>query len=194
MPPPPLKRDRIFCLEESVWSDRKGLGDQTSVLPTLELLERMGVVSEFVHRHALGGTEFENYLSWRQSDHRVRNYGTLYFAFHGTRKGLDVGDRQLSLDALAELIGKLPNGVVHLGSCSVLRANVESAQRFLRATGARLLSGYERDVEWLDSAAVDTAWLGYVASHKRLGDALRSFRRRYESAIDHLRWEAVERS
>jgi hypothetical protein len=193
VPSAPLKRDRVFCLEESVWEDAIGLSDQTSVLPTLELLERMGVLSEFVHRHAVGNTEFENYLSWRDSDRRVRTYGTVYLAFHGTRKGLDVGDHPVSLDDLAESIGKLPGGVVHLGSCSVLKRNAESARRFLEVTGARLLSGYERDVEWLDSAAIDTAWLGYVATHARIGDALRFFRSRYGSAVDHLQWQAVTR-
>lgn len=161
-----------------MWEDSKGLSDQTSVFPTLELLERMGTVSEFVHRHAVGTTEFENYLAWRQSDRKVRNYGTVYLAFHGTRQGLQVGDRSVSLDLLAELIGELPDGVVHLGSCSVLRGNGDSAQRFLRATGARLLTGYERDVDWLDSTSLDTAWLGYLAWHARVGDALRFLRTR----------------
>jgi len=40
----PLKLNRVFCLEESVWDDDKGLTDQASVLPTLELLQRMGAV------------------------------------------------------------------------------------------------------------------------------------------------------
>lgn len=191
MPAGPLKRDRVFCLEESVWSDAKGLSDQTSVLPTLELLERMSVVSEFVHRHALGATEFDNYLEWRRSDRRVRTYGTVYFAFHGTPRGLSIGGSAVSLDLLAERLGSLAGGVVHLGSCSVLRQNEEAAARFLRLTGARMVTGYEREIDWLDSAALDTAWLGYVASHKRLGDALRYFKSRYRSIIDHLKWHAV---
>jgi hypothetical protein len=88
----------------------------------------------------------------------------------------------------------LPGGVVHLGSCSVLRNNEAAVQRFLDATGARVLSGYERDVDFLDSAALDTAWLGYIASYERLGDALRFFRARYASLIDHLNWAAVLRA
>src|SRR4051812_19392337 len=72
----------------TTWSEAKGLSDQTSVLPTLELLQRMGKVPKFVHRHVVGETEFDNYLSWRESDRRVRTYGTVFFAFHGTRRGL----------------------------------------------------------------------------------------------------------
>lgn len=194
MAPSTLRLDRVFCLEESVWADKIGLSDQTSVLPSLDLLRRMGAVSEFVHRHAFREAEFESYLRWRQKDRRVRTYGTVFFAFHGTSKGLDIGNDELSLDDLARQIGSLPDGVVHLGSCSVLRRNEAAVHRFLDATGARLLSGYERDVEWLDCAALDTAWVGYIASYDRLGDALRYFKARYASLISHLKWQAVEPS
>jgi hypothetical protein len=184
----------VFCIEESVWADKVGLSDQTSVLPSLELLHRMGQVSEFIHRHAFRESEFDSYLRWRQKDRRARTYGTLFFAFHGTPKGLEVGNEEISLDILAEQIGSLPDGVVHLGSCSVLRRNEAAEQDLLKTTGARLLSGYERDVSWLDSAALDTAWLGYIASYDRLGDALRHFKARYASLIEHLKWQAVARS
>lgn len=54
-----------------------------------------------------------------------------------------------------------------------------------------MISGYKHNVEWLDSAALDTAWLGYIASYARLGDAERYFRMRYASLIEHLKWEAI---
>jgi len=186
-----LKLNRVFCLEESVWDDDKGLTDQASVLPTLELLQRMGAVERFVHRHCYGFTEFENYAEGRAPDRTTRSFGTVYFAFHGTREGLRVGEKTLSLDRLAELVGQLPGGVVHLGSCSVLKGDPEAAQRFLSKTGAALLSGYQRDVEWLDSAALDLAWLGYLTDYSRPGDSVRFFRQRYESVISHLNWECV---
>lgn len=147
------ERSRVFCLEESVWVESLSLTDQTSVLPTLEQLHRIGVLREFVHRHALSSTEFEDYLSWRRASKKLRNYGTVYLAFHGTRDGLRVGDKSVSLDLLAERLGDVSGGVVHLGSCAVLKGNDDAATRFLEKTGARLLSGYERDVTWLDSAA-----------------------------------------
>jgi hypothetical protein len=189
-----LRLDRVLCLEESVWAETIGLTDQTSVLPSLELLQRMGRVSEFVHRHAFREAEFESYLRWRRQDRRVRTYGTVFFAFHGTRRGLDIGNDQISLAELARHIGKLPGGVVHLGSCSVLRDNEDAVQEFLDQTGARLLSGYERDVDWLDCAALDTAWVGYVASYEHVGTAVRYFRERYASLIKHLKWQAKERA
>lgn len=187
-----LRRNRVFCIEESVWDDPKGLTDRTSVLPTLETLERMRTVSEFVHRHAVSHDEFKRYLVWRTDTARTRTYGTVYLAFHGTSEGLRVGNKDVSLEELAELLGKLPDGVVHLGSCSVLH-DEDDARRFLQSTGARMISGYERSVDWLDSAALDTAWLGYVAWYSQVGQAARYLKERYGSTIDHLKWKAVAR-
>lgn len=184
-------RRRILCFEESIWTDHIGLLDQTSVLPTLELLQRMGVVEEFAHRHVLGADEFRNYLSWRGVGRRTAKYGVIYLAFHGSGQGLRVGASDVSLDELAELLGPVPGVVVHLGSCSVLRSKEVEVRRFLKATGAQMVSGYERDVEWMDSAALDTAWLGYLAEYPRVGDAERYFRLRYSSVIDYLKWQAI---
>jgi hypothetical protein len=99
-----------------------------------------------------------------------------------------------SLDALADHLGPLPGGVVHLGSCFVLKNNEAAGRRFLKRTGASLISGYQRDVEWLDSAALDSAWLGYLADPGRIGDIERRFRKRYASLIDYLQWGAVSAS
>ena len=80
--------------------------------------------------------------------------------------------------------------VVHLGSCSALKSNDEAVKRLLKTTGARLVSRFNRDVEWLDTIALETAWLGYLASYRNVGDAARYFRKRYGSLIDYLTWVA----
>lgn len=186
-----LNRKRVLCLEESAWSNR--LSDQTSVLPALELLHRMKVVDEFVHRHAFGRDEFDRYLTERMHDRRVRSYGTIFFAFHGSERGLSVDGQTLPLNYLADSLGEIPGSVVHLGSCSTLRGGQQAAKDFLRVTRAKALTGYDRDVEWLDAAALDVAWLGYIAEYKEVGTALRHFRSRYASLIKHLGWDAVVR-
>ena len=185
-------RKRVLCLEESLWVESRGLASRTSTLPILELLQRMGAIEEFVHRHVLGFTEFENYLSRRTPGRaRTRTYGVLYIAFHGSRDGVLIGERCVPLEELADLIGPFPGGIVHLSSCSVLQGDKDAARRFLAKTGARMISGYESDVVWLDSAALDTAWLGYLAWYERPGDAERYFRERFASLAGYLKWDVV---
>jgi hypothetical protein len=188
MPHANLRHDRIFCLEESVWDERLGLTDVTSVLPTFELLQRMGIVDQFVHRSVYGAPEFASYMEARPKGRLLRSYGTLYLAFHGNRDGLSVGTETVNLDRLGELIGSFDGGVLHLSSCSVLTE--ETAKRFLKSTGARLISGYNRRVSWLDSITLETALLGYLASSSELADGIREFRERYDSLIKYLDWVA----
>lgn len=163
--------------------------DTTSVLPTLELLQRMGILKQFVHRHAVSVEEFQNYLSMRQQ-RPTRTFGIVYLAFHGSVEGLRVGEEDIDLDRLAEWLGSLRGGVVHLGSCAVLKNREAEVRRFLKRTGARLISGYDRPVLWLDSIALETAYLGYLAQYERVGDALQYFRKRYARPIDELTWVA----
>lgn len=190
--PPELSRKCLFCLEESVWSHHLGMADETSVLPTLESLKRMGELDQFVHRHSFGLEEFERYLSLRQQP-EIQTFGTVYFAFHGSSNGLQVGRDDLNLNQLATMLGDFRGGVVHLSSCAVLKDR-EEAREFLKQTRARLISGYDRNVTWLDSIALDTAWLGYLAHYKDVGYAVRLFKDRYRSLIDHLRWVAYAKS
>jgi hypothetical protein len=66
-----------------------------------------GAVDRFVHRHCDGYREFESYAKGRSPDLTTRSFGTVYFAFHGSREGLGVGEEILFLDRLADPVGQL---------------------------------------------------------------------------------------
>src|SRR4051794_21780228 len=83
---PDHKWSGVFCLE-GAWED--ALEDQSSVLPMLELLKRLGYI-DFIYRDAGTSHELEHYLrAW--VDQRLAYY-TLYLAFHGSREGLFVSN------------------------------------------------------------------------------------------------------
>jgi hypothetical protein len=185
--PSKLKLNRLFCLEESVWEDELSMTDRTSVQPMLQALRAWGRVERFVHRPVLDVADLEGYLKLRREQADLRAYGLIYLAFHGSPEGLSVGDDAVSLERLAELLGRRCDGArVHLGSCSLLTNDEQAAKAFLKATGASMVSGYRSDIEWLDSAALDLAWLGYLADYERPGDARRYFTKRYASLVDSL--------
>src|SRR3954471_276534 len=110
--------DRVFCLEGE-WQSR--LRDRSSVLPMLELLERLRVL-DFVHRDVGTPAELEHYLARWLQDTSVKDFYVLYLAFHGSPAGLDAGgDDLFSLARLAAVLeGECADCVIHLGSCSVL--------------------------------------------------------------------------
>ena len=159
---------RLFCLEGE-WDD--AIDDRQSVLPILEVLERQDVL-RFVHRNAHSTVEFEHHLG-RWAEHGP-SFDLIYLAFHGSADGLVLSEGQeVSLARLGTLMRGLAKGaVIHFSSCSVLDRADEDLASFMRATGARAICGYTKDVDWIDSAAFDLALIYNLATHARAGNAL----------------------
>jgi hypothetical protein len=59
----------------------------------------------------------------------------------------------------------------YFGSCLTLKGDVGRLQEFVRATGARAVVGYRKDVDWLESAAFEVLLLDRLAVGQR-SDAL----------------------
>ncbi|MCZ2390240.1 MAG: hypothetical protein LC113_04075 [Acidobacteria bacterium] len=63
--------------------------------------------------------------------------------------------KNISLDELADLMeNRFMNWFVHFGSCSTLRSYA-AAERFASRTGAKMVSGFTKDVNWVESAAFE---------------------------------------
>lgn len=156
-----MSMNGVFCLEGEWDAD---LRRRTSVLPVLDLLERLCAI-KVIHRKAATTGEVEHYLNlWRQA--RYDDYPVLYLAAHGDRGWLSWSSRNdTSLDDLAEILGESAVGCyVHLGSCLTL-FNEKEARAFVERTGVRALLGYRAEVEWVESAAFETLLLPTLAEY-----------------------------
>lgn len=167
-------RKGIFCLE-GAWEKR--LDDRASVLPTLDLLERLQL-GQYIHRDVGTEEELYHYLGkWAQ-----RGYGTyevLYFAFHGVRGGIHVGRGTVPLADLADkLQGKAAGRIVYFGSCSVM-CDGEAVADFYKLTGAKAICGYTEDVDWVEAASFDLLLLSSLLSDQRIDARVNHVRRRY---------------
>ncbi|WBB82211.1 hypothetical protein O7606_13075 [Micromonospora sp. WMMD882] len=170
-----MARGGIFCLEGQ-W--HRDLHERGSVLPTLELLERLGRI-RFIHKDAATPDELNFFLDrWllkQYADYRVG-----FFAMHGTPSRLHLTDwHSVELtDVAAKMAGRCDGKRIYFGSCSVLRAPDAVLREFLAATGAALVCGFTRDVDWVESAAFETVLLDVLANgqqhnaaERRMGSA-----------------------
>ncbi|GIF72437.1 DUF6642 family protein [Asanoa siamensis] len=174
----------IFCVEGQ-W--HKNLTDRSSVLPMLDLLNRLGHCS-FIHKDVATPEELHYFLT-RWTEHRYASYRVGYFAMHGEAKHLYVADRKpVSLDEIASTLeGRCEGKRLYFASCSVLRAPDAVLEDFLHATGAAIVCGYTRQVDWVESAALELALLRYLTNGERIDAAERAMRsRRWASLADHL--------
>ncbi|MEU4455265.1 hypothetical protein AB0F44_28305 [Nocardioides sp. NPDC023903] len=151
----------IFCLEGEWDSD---LRKRTSVLPVLELLERLRAI-KVIHRKVATTGEVEHYLDlWGQA--RYDDYLVLYLAAHGEKGLLNWSKgNDTSLNDLAEVLGdSARNCYIHLGSC-LTPFNENDARTFVEKTGVRALLGYRTEVGWIESAAFETLLLPMLAEY-----------------------------
>jgi hypothetical protein len=167
----------------------KRLDDRASVLPTLDMLERLEMAT-FVHRDVGTEEELYHYLDkWAQAGYR--RYGVLYFAFHGVKGGIQVGRGTVTLADLAEkLNGQATGRIVYFGCCSVMRDR-QGVEDFKAATGARLVCGYTKKVDWVESAAFDLLLLRSLLSDQRIDARVNQLRRDHDQMIDRLGFQAA---
>jgi hypothetical protein len=172
MPAP--RRPGIFCLE-GAWNRR--LDDKASVLPTLELMERLRV-AQHIHRDVGTEEELYHYLKlWSQRGYST--YEVLYFAFHGVKGGINVGRGVVPLEELADkLEGKAAGRIVYFGSCSVMRDR-PAVEEFRRLTKAKAVCGYLKDVDWIESAAFDLVVLSSLVEGGRIDARFNRVRTRF---------------
>lgn len=171
----------IFCLE-GAWERR--LDDRTSVLPTLEMLERLRL-AHFVHRDVGTEEELYHYLEkWTQ-----RGYGSfevLYFAFHGEKGSICVGRGTVPLDELAtHLDGKAAGRVVYFGSCSVM-ADEHAVEEFHKKTGVKAVCGYTKYVDWVESTAFELMLLSSLVGKARIDARFNRLRTRFPDMTQAL--------
>lgn len=186
---PAVRLPGVFCLETS-WDRR--LDDKASVLPILDLLHRTGH-ARYIHRDVGTVEELFHYLSkWRQAQYS--DYRVLYFAFHGERGCISVGKNEVSLNDLGEaLAGAAAGRTVVFGSCNTLKAKRE-VDAFRKVTKAKVVCGYTREVDWLQSAAFELLMLGKLAEGASPQVQVNRIKRSYPDMVAALGFESYPRS
>lgn len=153
-------RQGVFCLEGQ-WSNN--LDDRSSVLPTLELLERLGEF-RFIHKDVATIGELHYFLR-RWTLRAYERYRVCYLAMHGNPAELELSrGNSVKLNDLAEILeGQCDGRRLYFGSCMVLDVPDETLRDFLKVTRAELVCGYTKEVEWDESSAFDMMLLPRLA-------------------------------
>ncbi|GAA4455904.1 DUF6642 family protein [Phytohabitans houttuyneae] len=159
-----MAKGGVFCVEGQ-W--HRDLNDQSSVLPTLELLQRLQAI-RFIHKDVATREELAYFLD-RWLLRQYADFKVGFFAMHGEPSKLCLTDRDtVELDEVADMMAARCEGKrLYFGSCSILRASDARLHDFLDATGAALICGYTRDIDWVESAAFETVALQILANGDR---------------------------
>lgn len=173
------RRPGIFCIEGE-WGN--SLHDERSVRPLLDVVHRQEDV-DFLHRRVSTIEEFEALVArWQQRQYSRYKVG--YFAFHGSPGVIWIGRKRIDLERLGELMaGKAHGKTLYFGSCKTVQVPNSRLDEFKRITGARVVAGFTRNVDWLESAAFDLLALNAFTKFARIDGARNSLERSYPDLV-----------
>jgi len=160
-----LRNPNIFSME-SIWSAQVKK-PTPSVEQMFSLLKTNLYTFEYSNLNSNTFEELEHSLNLAKRN--VRNFGTLYFASHGQKGSLGVSfstQEVITMEELAELMGyRFKSWAVHFASCSTLNTDPETIKAFMNKTGIPMLTGYTKDVDWLESTSLELLFFYYLQSY-----------------------------
>ena len=155
----------IFCLER-LWFPRVETDDnhRSSVSPLLNILGM-----EYGIRHIRFDCGTIEEFTYRIKRSHKRGFDTLYLAYHGEKGKIKLENGMLSLEKLSSIFGRRFEGWhIHFAACSALNTDPKKIIRFKRKTGASLITGYTKDVYWINSLSLELGVFSYLIDKKPL--------------------------
>lgn len=152
---------QILCLEATWWKD-----SPISVQPFLETLRMLEGV--FFSRLTCNSVaDLKHHLS-----QPTYKNGILYMAMHGRRGKLSFSDTKekemVTLPQLADMMSTRFNGWhIHFATCETINVSDEIFQNFKKKTGVGTISGYMKQVDWIEGYALDMLLLQKAQNYSR---------------------------
>ena len=143
----------IYCIE-GVWPSRC----ETSARPVIELLGDYHEIPT-VHRVAISADQFKARLQeWSGVE---MSFAILYLWYHGWAGSISPSSYdEVTLEDMGSILeGCCRNCLIHFGSCAMLSHDPMEVDRFLKRTGAAAVSGYRKDVGWMEPIALELLYL-----------------------------------
>lgn len=164
------------------------LTDKTSVVTLLQTM-REWTELEFIRRDIGTDTELRHYIDRWLDDYAEYQVG--YFGFHGTAGNLWLDDeRRVRLDDLEEMIdGRAGGRVIHFSSCSVMRSATDRVRKFLKRTGARVVTGYRKDVDNIEAFAFELLLFQAFSRYRQISAPDNYVRKIATNLYGHLGFE-----
>jgi hypothetical protein len=171
-------KKNIACVE-SLWDGN--IESRLSVVPLLELASR---VDEIRFSYLTCNTEEELEYNLNKFKHR-RGYGILYLSFHGRPGELVLDGRaSVEIEKLGQYMGDgFANWVVHFGSCTTTKVPTARISRFIATTRVSIVLGYRKDVDWIDSAAIDLLLFDRLQEYTHMHRFWEQFKERYGDLV-----------
>ena len=170
-------RKRNIACVESMWNGH--IENKLNVLPTLELISKT-MDSKFSHLTCNTREELQYNLNLLCK----RNYGVLYFAFHGSPGRIHLHRDRVKLPELAGMMNhRFTNWIIHFGTCSTLRKPT-AVREFVEQTQVAMVTGFTRDVDWIESSSFELLLFKAFHTFKSPRVVIRHLQQKYPDLVE----------
>jgi hypothetical protein len=181
---------KLFCIE-SDWDNQPQI--EKSMLPLLECIKGVYPAFEYIYRTANTKEELEYCLKKFKSIRKQSNdFYTIVFCGHGRMGKFSLGDEKLgsvlTIKALAEICQSVCkklflNQHVHFDSCSILKTSESNLNLFTEITGAEAVTGFSKNVDFIDSYALEMVLFEALINSNNIKNALNKFYKKHETGL-----------
>jgi hypothetical protein len=181
---------KIFCIE-SDWENTPE--KKASILPLLECIKGIYPAFDYIYRTANTKEELIYCLHKFKSLRKIKDdFHAIVFCGHGGTGKINLGNgknfTEITLKELAEICQEIDNNLflnhlVHFDSCSTIKTSKKKLQEFKESTGAAAVTGFSKDVEFIDSYALEMILFESLLNEKSIKQALKRFQKKYEKGL-----------
>lgn len=162
---------KIFAIE----ADWEGSAHkQSSILPMLQCINGIYPMVKYIFRTANTKEELKYCLTkFKQISKKNGDYCALIFSGHGSPGNIKFGKEFITIEQLTELVDKVgtrlfDGHLVHFDACSVMKNSDKELKEFIHITGASLVTGFNKDIDFIESLALEMIFIDYLRGNKPL--------------------------
>ena len=168
----------VACLE-GMWSF--DIQNVVSVSPILDILGKTHGIGSVLLR----SSTYEELKYNLEIYKHIRGAGILYWAFHGSKGAIRLGDTTVKLDAIAKLMKKKFRGWVCIfGCCHTLRVDKHMVLDFMSKTEVLMVVGYTGQVNFLVSSCLELLLIDWIQWFRDMKKGMKSFVRKYKNLVE----------
>ena len=175
----------VFCLEGDWATD---LRDRSSIKASLTFMsQNFGVKYIFKQCGTIDNLKF--YLDkWKHR--KYKSYSICYFAFHGQPGKIEIGNGLVTLEELAKMLGRsCKNKIIHFATCRVIATDKNRIKKFLEDTGALCVSGFQAEVDFLESSIFDMILIDMYQQYINVGKVTATLNKNYGALSRKLKFK-----
>ncbi|MEI7677542.1 MAG: DUF6642 family protein [Bacteroidales bacterium] len=181
---------KIFCIE-SDWEDKSK--KEKSILPLLECIKGVYPDFDFIYRTANTKEEYIYCLSrFKKLITPKNDFHLVLFCGHGRSGKISIGNSKESKEYSIKEIGEmcqevapqlLKNHMVHFDSCRILSTSESRLNEFMEMTGAIAVSGFSKNVDFIESYALEMILFETLLNERDSKKALNKFFKKHENGL-----------